>query len=151
MKVVIQKINYAKLYVDDSLISSVSHGLLITVGVHRDDTIEDAKKLAHKIANMRIFKDSNDKLNLSVLDVNGECLVVSNFSLQGENASGTRPNFSRCADMTKANELYRYLGECLLDAGVSKVEYGKFRSHMHIECELDGPFNLIIHTKREGE
>lgn len=151
MKIILQKINYCDLSVENELVSSVKYGLLITVGVHRDDTIEDAKYLAHKIANLRMFKDENDKINLSILDIGGECLVVSNFSIEAQIQSGTRPNFSRCCEPEKANELYKKFGELLELEGVKVVKYGKFRHHMHLSCELDGPFTLILNTGKEGE
>lgn len=151
MKIILQKINYCNLTVEDELISSVNYGLLITVGVHRDDTIEDAKYLAKKVANLRMFKDENDKINFSIKDINGEVLVVSNFSIEAQIQSGTRPNFSRCGNPETANDLYLKFGELLKEEGVKVVKYGKFKHHMHLDCELDGPFTLILHTNKEGE
>ncbi len=151
MKVVLQKINYCNLIVDEKLYSSVKSGLLITVGVHRDDTLKDVEYLSHKIANMRLFKDENDKLNLNVLDVKGDCMVVSNFTLQAQIQSGTRPNFSRCAGFELANDLYLKLADALKQVGIEKVEHGKFREHMHLDCEIDGPLTIILNTGKEGE
>lgn len=151
MKIILQKINYCNLSVENEIVSKVNYGLLITIGVHRDDTIDDAKYLAHKVANLRMFKDENDKINLSIKDIKGECLVVSNFSIEAQIQSGTRPNFSRCADFEKANDLYLKFGELLNSEGVEVVKYGKFRHHMHLHTELDGPFTLILHTGKEGE
>ena len=151
MKVILQKVNYSRLTVEDELVSEINYGLLITVGVHRDDTIEDAKKLAHKVAHLRMFKDENDKINQSILDIDGDIMVVSNFSIEAEISSGTRPNFSRCGDPTMANDLYLQFGELLQAEGVKNVAYGKFKHHMHIDTELDGPFTLILCTHKEGE
>lgn len=146
MKIVMQKVHHCNLHVDDKPYSSIGYGLLLMVGVHRDDSMEDVIKCANKLTKMRVFKDDNDKLNLSVLDVGGDVMVVSNFTLNAHIASGTRPDFSHGADMEKANTLYLALADEIKKCGVKNVQTGHFRTHMHIETVLDGPFNIVYDT-----
>ena len=151
MKVVLQRVNRAKLTSDD-FSSEIGFGLLATVGVNVNDTINDVKYLARKIANLRIFKDENNKCNLSLLDVSGEIMVVSNFTLQATIKSGTRPDFSKAGDSENAYNLYMLLAKEFETLDCKKVALGNFGHHMHIDCELDGPFNLIIESEgRENE
>ena len=100
---------------------------------------------------MRLFKDENDKLNKSVLDLNGDVMVVSNFTLMAEIASGTRPSFSNGADFEKANELYLNLANEFSKNGIKNVQTGQFRSHMHLETALDGPFTIVMERKSKNE
>ncbi len=151
MKVVIEKIHKCVLSVDDEIISQVGNGLLVLVGVHRDDTKADADYLASKITRLRIFKDEQgEKLTRNVLDIEGDVMVVSNFTLQGELQSGTRPNFSKCASHESANELYLYLADKIKELGVKKVEHGMFAHHMHLDTTIDGPMLMILDSKRDA-
>lgn len=146
MKVVIQRVNRCKLESEDHS-SEIGFGLLVTVGASMNDTESDIKYLARKIANLRIFKNDEDKCNLSLLDIKGEVMVVSNFTLQARIGSGTRPDFSRAGDPQVAQKLYENLITEFENLGVSKVAIGNFKHHMHIDCELDGPFNLILESE----
>ena len=146
MKVIIQKVNRCKLTSED-MQSEIGFGLLVTVGASMNDTDSDIKYLAKKIANLRIFKTDDGKCNLSLLDVNGEVMVVSNFTLQARIGSGTRPDFSRAGDSDVARTLYEQLIQEFRFLGVKQVETGNFKHHMHIDCELDGPFNLILESE----
>ena len=146
MKIIVQRVNYSKLSSED-FSSEIGFGLLVTVGASMSDTVSDIKYLAKKIASLRIFKDENNKSNLSLLDVDGEIMVVSNFTLQARIGSGTRPDFSRAGDSDRALELYNLLLEEFKSLGVRRVETGNFKHHMHIQCELDGPFNLILESE----
>ena len=146
MKVVIQKVHHATL-TSEEYKSQIGFGLIVTVGASMNDTIQDIKYLAKKIANLRIFKNEEGKCNLSLLDVKGEILVVSNFTLQARIGSGTRPDFSRAGDSEKANLIYEQLVEEFKNIGVSKVEKGYFKHHMHIDTQLDGPFTLILESE----
>ena len=110
MKVIIQKVNKAKLY-SEGFESKIGFGLLVTVGASMNDTMKDIQYLAKKIANLRIFKNDEGKCNLSLLDVNGEVMVVSNFTLQARIGSGTRPDFSRAGDSDKAKGIYLNLSK----------------------------------------
>ena len=151
MKIVMQRVNFCNLSVDGKPYSKTGMGILITVGVHKDDSMEDVVKAANKLTKMRIYKDDNDKLNKSVLDVGGDCMVVSNFTLNAFIASGTRPDFSQSADMDKANSLYLALADEIKKCGVKNVQTGHFRTHMHIETELDGPFTIVYNTKNHNK
>lgn len=146
MKIVLQRVHFAKL-TSGEYSSEIGFGLLVTVGVNKEDTLADVNYLAKKIANLRMFKDDNDKTNLSVLDVDGEILVVSNFTLQGNAQRGTRPDFSHAGDSDFANKLYLLLIDELKANGVRKVEKGSFGNHMHIDAELDGPFTIILESQ----
>ncbi len=141
-----QKVNYCNLSVEGEPYSSIGMGLLICVGVHRDDTMDDVVKCARKLTSMRVFKDDTNKLNLSVLDVGGDVMVVSNFTLNAYISSGTRPDFSLGASMDKANDLYLALADNIRSCGVKNVQTGHFRTHMHIDTCLDGPFNIVYDT-----
>ncbi len=144
MKLVIQKTHNCELRVGDELISSIGAGLIVFVGVHRDDTMETVKYMGRKVANLRLFKDENDKINKSVKDIDGEIMVVSNFTLNAVISSGTRPSFSNSAEPEIATELYLALAQELRNNGVRKVVTGKFGSHMHLNTTLDGPFNIVL-------
>lgn len=151
MKLVVQKVHKCKLYVENEKISEINDGLLVFVGVHKNDDSSCVEYLARKISQMRLFKDENDKLNKSVLDTNGDILVVSNFTLMAEIASGTRPSFSNGADFEKANALYLSLADEFRKNGTKNVQIGKFRSHMHLETTLDGPFTIVIERNGKNE
>ena len=146
MRVIVQRVNYAKLTSED-MISSIGFGLLVTVGASMNDTKADIQYLASKIARIRIFKDENNKSNLSLLDIDGDVMVVSNFTLQARIGSGTRPDFSRAGDPEIALQLYEQLIDEFRKLGVKNVATGNFKHHMHIDCELDGPFNLILESE----
>lgn len=144
MKVVIQKINSCELFVENKSFSKSKHGLLIFVGISDDDTQEKVKYLAKKIARMRLFRDNAGKTNLSLLDVKGEIMLVSNFTLLAEISSGTRPSFSRAGEPEKANKLYLMLADEFVKNGVKHVATGMFGNHMHLKTELDGPFTILM-------
>lgn len=144
MKIVIQKTHGCKLTVGGKLISQIGSGLIVFVGVHRNDTIETVEYMARKISHMRLFKDDQDKINRSVLDEKGDVMVVSNFTLNAVISSGTRPSFSDSADPDTANRLYLLLAQKLRENGVGTVEIGAFGEHMHLDTIIDGPFNIVL-------
>ena len=145
MRVVVQRVHHCKLTSED-VTSEIGDGLLVTVGASMQDTKADIEYLASKIARLRIFKDEEGKCNLSLLDVGGDVMVVSNFTLQARMGSGTRPDFSRAGDPEKALELYELLIENFKKVGVKNVAKGNFKHHMHLDCQLDVPFNLILES-----
>lgn len=145
MRFVIQRIKSAELTVDNELISSVGAGLMVFVGVMRDDGMEQVRHAAKKIATMRIFRQG-DKLNTSVLDIKGEILLVSNFTLCTRDGTGTRPDFSYSADKDTANRLYLALAEELRALGIS-VKIGVFGADMQIMAHIDGPLNIYKEIK----
>lgn len=146
MKVIVQIVNYCNL-TSEGKNSSIRHGILATVGASMQDTVADIKYIARKIANLRIFKDEDGKMTRSLIDVGGEIMVVSNFTLQARIGSGTRPDFSRAGSSDRANELYEMLICEFESLGVSKVASGHFKHHMHLDCELDGPINIILESE----
>lgn len=147
MIAVLQQVEYATL-TSSQTVSEINKGVIILLGVHKDDTQEDALKLAKKIVNARIFKDSNGKINLNILDTNGEALVVSNFTLQADTSHGNRPNFSNGADKEKALSLYELFASQLQHLGVKKVKLGVFGEHMNINTHLKGPITIIFDSHK---
>lgn len=143
MKALIQRVKRASVAIDGELYSSISSGLLVFVGVEKADEKENAEKLAQKVLNLRIFEDENDKMNYSVLDKQGEILVVSQFTLCGDCKKGTRPSFDKSAPLDKAIDIYEYFVKCIKESGLN-VETGKFRAMMDVELINDGPVTFYI-------
>ena len=143
MKALIQRVNNASVTIDGELFSSINDGLLVFLGVEKADEKENAQKLAEKILKLRIFEDENEKMNLSVTDVKGEILIVSQFTLCGDCKKGTRPSFDNSAPLDKAIELYEYFVEQIRLSGL-KTETGKFRAHMDISLTNDGPVTFWL-------
>lgn len=144
MKAVIQRVTRASVTVEDELISAIGSGLLILLGVAQGDTRRDAEVLADKIANLRIFSDSDDKMNLSLLTTGGSALVVSQFTLCADCSHGRRPDFFGAAKPDIAEELYEYFCERIKTSGVSEVSKGVFGADMKVELLNDGPVTIII-------
>ena len=145
MKIVLQRVNRCTLTSVD-YVSSIGFGLLATIGVSKNDTNYDIEYLAKKIVNMRQFKDEDNKCNKSLLDINGEMMIVSNFTLQANIKSGTRPDFSHAGGNEFALKMYEKFIEKVASFGIS-VAKGNFGNHMHIDAELDGPFTIIIESE----
>lgn len=143
MKAVVQRVGAASLTVDGKLISEIGHGLTVFFGVGQGDCKTQADKLALKIANLRIFEDGNGKMNLSVKDVNGEILLVSQFTLYGDCSHGNRPSFTMAEEPEKAKALYVYCAEKLRESGVC-VKLGVFGADMKISQMNDGPVTIIL-------
>lgn len=146
MKAVIQRVKEASVEVDGTVISSISDGILILLGVTSSDTKEEAELLARKCADLRIFSDEDDKMNLSVKDINGEALVVSNFTLCADTKKGNRPSYISAMEPVCANEYYRYFCEKLRNNGVRNVSEGKFRADMKVRLLNDGPITVHLDT-----
>ena len=146
MKAVIQRVTRASVTVDGERISAIGNGLLILLGVAEGDTRRDAEVLADKIANLRIFSDSDDKMNLSLLTVEGAALVVSQFTLCADCRKGRRPDFFGAAKPDIADELYEYFCERIKSTGVNDVQKGVFGADMKVELLNDGPVTLVIDT-----
>ena len=143
MKALIQRVKSASVTVDGVKISEIDKGILIFLGVEKDDEKENAEKLADKILKLRIFEDENDKMNLSVKNVNGEILVVSQFTLCGDCKKGTRPSFDKAAAPDKAVELYEYFTSYMRSLEVP-VKTGKFRAMMDVQLINDGPVTFWL-------
>lgn len=148
MRVVIQRVSTANVRVNDEMVSLINKGLLVLLGVGHDDTDKDIEFLCDKIINLRIFEDENDKMNLSLLDVNGELLVVSQFTLFGDTKKGKRPNFMNAAPSDLANEKYLKFVERCKTYGI-KVKTGVFGQHMDVALINDGPVTIIIDSKKD--
>lgn len=146
MRAVVQRVTGASVTVDGREISRIGRGLAVLLGVAREDTIKDVNFLAEKIANLRIFEDVAGKMNLSVLDVGGEALVVSQFTLLGDCSKGRRPGFDKAAPPDLAETLYNEFVEMLGACGVP-VKTGQFQAKMLFEIANDGPVTFILDTR----
>lgn len=144
MRIVIQRVHKSRLEVDNQVISEIGHGYNVFVGVTRDDTMENVKRVARRIATVRLFKDENEKLNNNIAQVGGEVLLVSNFTLcDRKGGGGARPDFTLSAPKDKAIELYQALQTELINEYGLTVKMGRFAEHMEIYTVLDGPINLV--------
>ena len=143
MKLVVQRVEYARVSVDDTVVGECKRGLMLLLGVADGDTREDAEALARKTLGLRIFTDENDKMNLSIKDIGGEALVVSNFTLLASYRKGNRPDYMQAARPDAARELYEYFAE-LLSAELSHVGRGEFGAHMQIDMRADGPVTIVM-------
>ena len=143
MKAVIQRVNNANLKVDGKLISEIGKGYVIFLGVQQGDTYAQADYMIKKIPPLRIFEDENGKINKSIIDVGGEILLVSQFTLFADTSHGNRPSFLQAESPDKANEMYLYVADGLKKAGLT-VKLGVFGADMKITQENDGPFTLIM-------
>ncbi len=143
MKAVVQRVSNANVKVDEEIVGKIENGFVVLLGVQNGDTKENADYLVKKITALRVFSDENDKMNLSLKDVNGSLLVVSQFTLCADCVKGNRPSFSGAADPKLANELYEYfVSECRkLDF---KVETGIFGANMKLNLTNDGPVTIIL-------
>lgn len=146
MRVVLQKVLWAKVEVDGEVVGEIGPGLCLLVGVSRDDTFEDVKYMANKIPNLRVFPDDEEKLNLSLLDVKGSILAVSQFTLFGDCSKGRRPSFLGAALPELALELFKKFLDELKKTGL-KVQTGRFQTHMKLSLCNDGPVTLILDSK----
>ena len=142
MRAVVQRVRDASVTVDGTLTGKISHGLLIYLGVVDSDTPELCAKMAAKISKMRLFRDADDKMNLSVSDVGGEILVVSQFTLYANLHKGNRPSFDTAGKPEHAEKMYELFMQELRNMGF-RVEHGMFGAHMHVCYENDGPVTII--------
>lgn len=147
MKAVIQRVKHAGVTIDNVKVSFVDKGFLILLGVEQGDTKADADKLVKKIPVLRIFEDENEKMNLSCLDVDGEILVVSQFTLCADCSHGRRPSFTKSAPPAEAEMLYEYFVDELKKTGVKKVDIGRFGADMKVDLLNDGPVTIILDSK----
>lgn len=145
MKAVVQRVKQTKLKVDGALVSEIPFGLNVFLGVKSGDSEKDGEYLAKKIAALRIFEDENGKMNLSVKDVGGEILLISQFTLYGDASKGNRPSFSLAERPERANELYEYTLSALKNQGVI-VKKGVFGADMQIEQHNDGPVTILLES-----
>lgn len=147
MRAVVQRVNYGSVEIDGKTVSEISKGLVVLLGVSEQDTLEDTKYVCEKITNLRIFEDEDEKMNLSLLDIRGEMLVVSQFTLYGDCRKGRRPNFMSAAKPDKANELYVEFVKKCKQSGL-KVKTGVFQADMNVRIENYGPVTIIIDSEK---
>ena len=143
MKALIQRVKRASVTIEVKLFSSIDSGLLVFLGVQKGDSKENADKLSQKLVNLRIFEDENEKMNLSLKDVGGQMLVVSQFTLCGDCKKGTRPSFDNAELPDKANELYKYFVSQIKNQGI-KTQTGNFGAMMDVELINDGPVTFMV-------
>lgn len=146
MKAVVQRAVDASVKVEGETTGEIAHGLVVLLGVTHEDTEEDARYLAKKIPYLRIFEDENEKMNLSLLDIGGKLLSISQFTLYGDTRKGRRPNFMEAAKPPQAEELYETFNEMVNNEGV-QVETGEFGAMMNVQLTNSGPVTLILESQ----
>ena len=144
MKLVIQRVKNAKVVVEEKTIGEIEKGFMVLLGVAPTDTKEIADFLVQKLIKLRVFEDENEKMNLSLQDINGELLVVSQFTLYADCNHGNRPSFTGAAALQMANELYEYFVEQCKKENIKKVATGKFGADMQVSLQNDGPVTIIL-------
>ena len=142
MRAVVQRVSHAQVKVDDKVVGKIEKGYLVLLGVKEGDTTKEADFLANKVVNLRVFEDENDKMNLSIKDVGGEMLIVSQFTLYGDASHGNRPSFTEAARPEEANSLYEYF--CEKVGQEVHVEKGVFQAEMKVELLNDGPVTILL-------
>ena len=147
MRAVVQRVSSSKVEVDNKVIGSIKKGLNVLIGISKEDTIEDLNYIKDKILNLRIFEDENEKMNLSLLDIKGEILVISQFTLYGDCRKGRRPNFMNAEGGEKAKEAYNTFIKLLKESNI-KIETGEFGADMKVDIQNDGPVTIILDSKR---
>lgn len=150
MRAVVQRVSQAKVEACNRLVGGIGRGLLVLVGVAKGDTHDNLEWLAEKIATLRVFEDQEGKMNLSLKDVGGSILAVSQFTLLGDCRKGRRPSFDKAAKPEPAEHLYRGFVE-LLKSKDLPVEVGAFRAHMHVSLVNDGPVTFVLDSDRSSE
>ncbi len=148
MKALLQRVTTGSVSLGDEEVGRIGRGLVVFLGVASGDTEKDAQYLAQKIANLRIFSDEEGKFNLSALDINGELLLVSQFTLLADTRKGRRPSFIEAAPPAQAEELFEYFVEQVRATGL-KVETGRFQQYMQVEIHNDGPVTILLDSKEK--
>lgn len=147
MRAVVQRVSHSNVTVDGTVTGQIQKGLMVLVGVAEGDTEKDAEYIAGKVAGLRIFEDEDEKMNLSVKDIGGEILAISQFTLLGDVRKGKRPSFSSAARPEEANALYQHFIKCLREDGLTVGE-GVFQTHMMVELVNDGPVTILLDSKK---
>ncbi len=144
MKVIVQRVKSASVKVDDSVVSEIKQGYLLLVGLKTGDSLKEVEYVARKVANLRVFSDSEGKLNLSIKQIEGEILSISQFTIYGDTIKSNRPSFTEAMDYKLADELYQKFNQILVDEHGIPVKTGVFGEHMDVELVNDGPVTIII-------
>lgn len=148
MRAVVQRVCEARVSVDNKIIGEIGKGLVVLLGVGTLDTEKDLTYLAEKILNLRVFEDENGKMNISLMDVGGELLIISQFTLYGDCRKGNRPSYCNAAPPQEAEAIYNRFVDYCRQRGV-KVETGKFQAEMLVEIHNDGPVTILIDSRKE--
>ena len=146
MKVLLQRVAKAVVKTDDEIVGEIERGLVVFVGVAQEDTAKDINYLSDKIVNLRIFSDQAGKFNLSSMEIGGEILIISQFTLLADIRKGRRPSFMEAAPPERAEALFRLFVECVRSKGL-RVETGRFQQHMLVEIHNDGPVTIMLNSK----
>ena len=144
MKLVVQRVKKANVVVDNEVIGEIGQGYMVLLGVGPQDTKETADFLVQKLIKLRIFEDENEKMNLSIKDINAQLLIVSQYTLYADTSGGNRPSFVNAAKPEMANELYEYFIEECKKQNIAKVATGKFGADMQVTLQNDGPVTIIL-------
>ncbi len=147
MRAVVQRTTQAKVIVENEIVGEINHGFMVLLGVEPEDTQADIDFIADKIVNLRVFEDENEKMNLSLKEVEGKILLISQFTLMGDCRKGRRPNFMNAAGPDLANDLYEKTKEKIESLGIP-VEKGVFGAYMQVDFINDGPVTLLIDSKK---
>jgi D-tyrosyl-tRNA(Tyr) deacylase len=148
VRAVIQRVNFSSVEVEGKIVGKINKGINVLLGVEDGDSIQDVKYMAEKIVNLRIFEDADEKMNLSLLDVSGEMLCISQFTLLGDCRKGRRPSFVSAAKPDEANELYKQFCEAVKEMGIH-VETGIFQADMKVDIQNDGPVTVLVDSKKQ--
>ena len=146
MRALVQRVIHAKVTVADEVIGSIANGLLLFLAIHKSDSPVEADKLSRRVLHSRLFPDSEGKMNRSLLDIEGELLLVSQFTLYGDTTKGNRPSYSEAAGSDAARQLYDYFVACCASSSV-RVQTGRFQAQMQVHLVNDGPVTLLFETK----
>ncbi len=150
MKALVQRVSRASVSVDKDIVGEIGQGLVVFLGVALDDSGEDVRYLASKVANLRIFENEASRFALSALEIGGDILVISQFTLLADSRKGRRPSFTEAAPPDMAEELYEFFVEQVRSTGL-KVETGLFQEHMLVEIHNNGPVTLLVESKKRAK
>ena len=147
MRAVVQRVTYSSVEVDGVIVGEINKGFNVLLGISKEDTEEDMKYIKDKIINLRVFSDENDKMNLSLLDIKGELLLISQFTLYGDARKGRRPNFMNALGGEEAKKFYDKFIEMMKETGL-KVQTGIFGADMKVDIKNDGPVTILLDSSR---
>ena len=147
MRAVVQRVTYSSVEVDGEIVGEINKGFNVLLGISKEDTEEDMKYIKYKIINLRVFSDENDKMNLSLLDIKGELLLISQFTLYGDARKGRRPNFMNALGGEEAKKFYDKFIEMMKETGL-KVQTGIFGADMNVDIKNDGPGTILLDSSR---
>ena len=148
MRAVVQRVTYSSVEVNGEIVGEINNGFNVLLGISKDDTEEDMKYIKEKIINLRVFSDEHDKMNLSLLDIKGELLLISQFTLYGDARKGRRPNFMNALGGEEAKRFYDKFIEMMKETGL-KIETGIFGADMKVDIKNDGPVTILLDSSKQ--